>query len=89
MSYLNDIVKHTHPVIFASQLYAETLNSSSISNHIKNVIGNDRNYEIHDCRLEPIQFNGAERLHGVTTISSGKRFSLVFYKNKSKPIDPY
>ena len=46
MSYLNDIVKHTHPVIFASQLYAETLNSSSISNHIKNVIGNDRNYEI-------------------------------------------
>ena len=46
MSYLKDIVNHTHPVIFASQLYAETLNSSSISNHIKNVIGNDNNYEI-------------------------------------------
>lgn len=46
MSYLKDIVKHTHPVIFASQLYAETLNSTSISNHIKNVIGNDNNYEI-------------------------------------------
>ena len=38
MSYLKDIVKYTHPVIFASQLYAETLNSTSISNHIKNVI---------------------------------------------------
>lgn len=46
MSYLKDIVNHTHPVIFASQLYAEILNSSSISNHIKNVIGNDNNYEI-------------------------------------------
>ena len=46
MSYLKDIVNHTHPVLFASQLYAETLNSSSISNHIKNVIGNDNNYEI-------------------------------------------
>lgn len=46
MSYLKDIVKHTHPVIFASQLYAETLNSTSISNHIKNVIGNNTNYEI-------------------------------------------
>ncbi len=50
---------------------------------------NDRNYEIHDCRVAPIKFNGAERLHGVTTVSSGKRFSLVFYKNKSKPIEPY
>ena len=43
---------------------------------------NDRNYEIHDCRLQPICFNGAERLHGVHTISNGERFSLVFYKNK-------
>ena len=46
MSYLKDIAKHTHPVIFASQLYAETLNSTSISNHIKNVIVNNHNYEI-------------------------------------------
>jgi hypothetical protein len=46
MSYLKDIVIHTHPVIFASQLYAETLNSTSISNHIKNVIGNNNDYEI-------------------------------------------
>ena len=50
---------------------------------------NDRNYEIHDCRLQPICFNGAERLHGVHTISNGERFSLVFYKNKLKPIEPY
>tara|TARA_R110000822_G_scaffold94231_1_gene216220 strand:+ start:1770 stop:2357 length:588 start_codon:yes stop_codon:yes gene_type:complete len=50
---------------------------------------NDRNYEIHDARFEPIQFNGAERLHGVTTITSGDRFSLVFYKNKERQIEPY
>ena len=50
---------------------------------------NDRNYQVHDCRFEPLIFNGSERMHGVTTISSGKRFSLVFYKNKLKPIEPY
>ena len=58
MSYLKDIVKYTHPVIFASQLYAETLNSTSISNHIKNVIGDDYNYQIipycyfHKCFMD-------------------------------------
>ena len=46
MSDLNDIVHDTHPVLFASQLYAEVLNSTSISNHIKNVIGNNNDYEI-------------------------------------------
>ena len=37
MSDLNDIVHDTHPVIFATTIY-EVLNSTSISNHIKNVI---------------------------------------------------
>ena len=46
---------------------------------------NDRNYIIHDAREEPIIFNGSKRRHGVTTISSGDRFSLVFFNNdKSK-----
>ena len=49
----------------------------------------DRNYGIYDARLEPIMFNGAERLHGVTTITSGERYSLVFYKNKEREIKPY
>ena len=40
---------------------------------------NDKNYEIYDARLEPLQFNGAERKHGVTTVTSGNRFSLVLY----------
>ncbi len=55
--------------------------------YIKNK--NDKNYEIHDCRLEPIRFNGAERLHGVTTITSGDRYSLVFYNSVQKSIEPY
>lgn len=50
---------------------------------------NDRNYEIYDARLEPIKFNGAERKHGVTTITKGERFSLVFYKNKEREIKEY
>lgn len=50
---------------------------------------NDRNYQVHDCRFEPLIFNGSERKHGVSTVSSGKRFSLVFYQNKLHQIDPY
>ena len=50
---------------------------------------NDKNYEIHDCRLKLTKFNGAERHHGVTTITTGERFSLVFYKNKEITVDPY
>ena len=55
--------------------------------YIKNI--NDKNYEILDARHQPIQFNGAERKHGVTTITSGERYSLVFYKNKEREIKPY
>lgn len=50
---------------------------------------NDRNYTIYDARDELIQFNGAERLHGVTSVTQGDRFSLVFYQTKAKPIEPY
>ena len=42
---------------------------------------NDRNYTIYDAREEPVIFNGSERKHGVTTVRSGDRFSLVFFKN--------
>tara|TARA_R110001632_G_scaffold61505_2_gene148352 strand:- start:9 stop:608 length:600 start_codon:yes stop_codon:yes gene_type:complete len=50
---------------------------------------NDKNYDVLDCRYEPAIFNGAERLHGVDTVTSGLRYSLVFYKNKLKPIKKY
>ena len=50
---------------------------------------NDRNYIIEDARDEPLIFNGAERKHGVTTISSGDRFSLVYYKNKPMKVNKY
>lgn len=55
--------------------------------YIKNK--NDKNYEILDARHHPIQFNGAERKHGVTTVTSGDRFSLVFYNSLQKPIEQY
>jgi len=55
--------------------------------YIKNK--NDKNYEILDARHQPIQFNGAERKHGVTTVSSGDRFSLVFYNSLQKPVEQY
>ena len=55
--------------------------------YIKNK--NDKNYEIYDARLNPLQFNGAERKHGVTSVTSGNRFSLVFYKTKEKQVEPY
>jgi len=55
--------------------------------YIKNK--NDKNYEILDARHEPIQFNGAERKHGVTTVTSGDRFSLVFYNSLQKPVEQY
>jgi len=55
--------------------------------YIKNK--NDKNYEILDARHEPIQFNGAERKHGVTTVTSGNRFSLVFYNSLQKPVEQY
>ena len=55
--------------------------------YIKNK--NDKNYEILDARHQPIQFNGAERKHGVTTVTSGDRFSLVFYNSSQKPVEQY
>ena len=44
----------------------------------------DRNFMLTDCRNKIEIFNGAERKHGVTAVTSGERFSLVFYKNKPK-----
>ena len=44
----------------------------------------NRNYDVCDCRVEPQTFNGSQRLHGVSTITSGKRYSLVFYNTKLK-----
>tara|TARA_B100001769_G_C22112312_1_gene602142 strand:- start:5916 stop:6779 length:864 start_codon:yes stop_codon:yes gene_type:complete len=38
MTDLKSIVKTCHPIIFASQLYAEVLNSTSMSNHIIKII---------------------------------------------------
>lgn len=38
MTHLKSIVKTSHPIIFASQLYAEVLNSTSMSNHIIKII---------------------------------------------------
>ena len=52
------------------------------STYIQNI--KDRNFQMHDCRLEPTIFNGSERKHGVTCVQGGNRYSLVFYKNKYK-----
>lgn len=49
----------------------------------------DKNYTIHDARDKLLIFNGSERKHGVTSISTGDRFSLVYYKNKQRPINQY
>ena len=49
----------------------------------------DKNYIIEDARDKPLIFNGAERKHGVTSISSGDRFSLVYYKNKPMTVKKY
>ena len=44
----------------------------------------DRNFTLTDCRNKIEIFNGSQRKHGVTAITSGSRYSLVFYKNKPK-----
>tara|TARA_R110002167_G_C12638268_1_gene648147 strand:+ start:477 stop:1055 length:579 start_codon:yes stop_codon:yes gene_type:complete len=44
----------------------------------------DRNFTLTDCRNELLCFNGAEKKHGVTAVTTGERYSLVFYKNKYK-----
>ena len=40
-----------------------------------------------DARLEPIIFNGSKLKHYVNTITSGNRYSLVFYKNIYKKMN--
>ena len=45
---------------------------------------NDHNFTLTDCRDCMLIFNGAERKHGVTAVTTGDRYSLVFYKNKYK-----
>jgi hypothetical protein len=45
---------------------------------------NDRNYTIYDARIQPIKFNGSALRHGVTTVTSGDRYSLVFFNNCKK-----
>lgn len=49
----------------------------------------DNNFIVVDARDCPIKFNGAERKHSVSTIQSGIRYSLVFYKNAYPPRDKY
>ena len=44
----------------------------------------DHNFTLTDCRDELLIFNGATKRHGVTAVTSGSRYSLVFYKNKYK-----
>ena len=46
MKELERMVKTTHPVLFASQLYAEILNNTSMSNHIINLIDDDDDYHV-------------------------------------------
>lgn len=41
-------------------------------------------YDIHDARLEPLIFNGAEKRHFVNIVKKGDRFSLVFYNSLKK-----
>jgi len=49
----------------------------------------DNNFIVTDCREEIAIFNGAERPHGVSSITSGKRYSLVFYKDNLKAMKKY
>ena len=49
----------------------------------------DNNFIIVDCRDKPQCFNGSKRKHSVTTVTSGKRYSIVFYKNIKKTIELY
>jgi len=49
----------------------------------------DNNFQMVDCRTCLTKFNGSQLKHGVTTITSGKRYSLVFYNNKVKKIKDY
>ena len=46
MKELERIVNTTHPVLFASQLYAGVLNNTSMSNHIINLIDDDEDYHV-------------------------------------------
>ena len=50
---------------------------------------NDRHYKMFDARENIVKFNGAEIRHGVTTVSGGTRYSLVFYKNVYKKMQGY
>jgi len=41
-------------------------------------------YDIYDAREKFIKFNGSQLRHFVSSVKSGKRFSLVFYNSKNK-----
>jgi len=53
------------------------------------VKSNDRHYKMFDARDGIVKFNGAEIRHGVTTVSQGTRYSLVFYNNVYKKMKEY
>lgn len=45
---------------------------------------NDKNYTPYDARLEPVIFNGCKRKHFVSKVMKSDRYSIVFYKSKTK-----
>ena len=47
----------------------------------------DRKFNICDARDQILTFNGSELKHGVTCVTSGERYSLVFYNNKRKSVN--
>jgi len=42
-----------------------------------------------DCRTQITRFNGSKLKHSVSVVHGGKRYSLVFYNNKTKPMADY
>lgn len=43
---MNDLINECHPVLYASEMYADVLNSTSISNHIVKLLSSQKTYKV-------------------------------------------
>ena len=43
---MNDLINECHPVLYASEMYADVLNSTSISNHMVKLLSSQKTYKV-------------------------------------------
>ena len=67
MGHVSEFMEECHPFLLASQLYADYFNSSSISKHVKNVIGKSSVKIVPYCYFYPNKMDYENRKDYLTT----------------------